>query len=60
MNNDKEFDQWNIKKQQLEKGVGYRNIYFNQGDVWWCSIGKNIGTESYGKGLDFRRPDTCS
>ena len=27
-----------------------------EGNIWWCSIGQNIGTEIYGKGKNFSRP----
>jgi mRNA-degrading endonuclease toxin of MazEF toxin-antitoxin module len=33
-----------------------RNIYFKKREIWWCSIGLNIGEEEFGKGLNFRRP----
>lgn len=29
---------------------------FHEGEVWWCSIGLNIGEEVYGKGVHFARP----
>jgi mRNA interferase MazF len=29
---------------------------FKEGDVWWCSIGMNVGVEIFGKGKDFTRP----
>jgi mRNA interferase MazF len=29
---------------------------FKEGEVWWCSIGMNIGREIFGKGKDFARP----
>ncbi len=32
------------------------NIVFKQCDVWWCSLGMNIGEEIYGKGIKFTRP----
>ncbi len=52
MEND--FDSWNeVKKSLSEKKEKY---YFKSGDIWWISVGKNIGTESYGKGGIFRRP----
>jgi mRNA interferase MazF len=31
-------------------------IVFKQGDIWWCSLGMNLGEEMYGKGREFRRP----
>ncbi len=33
-----------------------RNILFKEGEIWWCSIGMNIGVEIYGKGVRFARP----
>ncbi len=53
---DSQFDVWNEKKKFLDSVQSYKNIYFNQGDIWWCLLGKNIGTESFGKGEHFRRP----
>ena len=29
---------------------------FHEGEVWWCSLGINIGEEVYGKGANFSRP----
>lgn len=29
---------------------------FNEGEMWWCSIGMNIGMEIFGKGRNFSRP----
>ena len=29
---------------------------FNEREIWWCSIGMNIGYEVYGKGKLFTRP----
>lgn len=49
-----DFDVWNIKKQELERNK--RELLFKEGEIWWCSIGKNIGEEVYGKGNGFRRP----
>lgn len=50
----KDFDQWNIKKKQLEKVE--KKFLFKTGDVWWCSVGLNVRVESCGKGIDFQRP----
>lgn len=50
----KDFDNWNNKKKSLEnKSSSY---LFKTGDIWWCSVGLNIGTESCGKGTDYQRP----
>lgn len=31
-------------------------IIFKQGDIWWCSLGVNLGEEMFGKGEKFTRP----
>jgi len=31
-------------------------IIFKQGDIWWCSLGMNLGEEMFGKGEKFTRP----
>ena len=31
-------------------------IVFKQGDIWWCSLGMNLGEEMFGKGEKFTRP----
>ncbi len=31
-------------------------VVFKQGDIWWCSLGFNIGEEIFGKGEKFTRP----
>ena len=31
-------------------------IVFKQGDIWWCSLGMNLGEEIFGKGVKFTRP----
>lgn len=50
---DQEFDTWNIKKKELSKNS---RVYFNKGDIWFASIGKNIGDEEDGKHDGFERP----
>jgi len=48
-----EFDKWNKIKKQLNKK---ENIEFYQGNIYFMSIGKNIGYESIGKKELFLRP----
>lgn len=51
----KDYDKWNILKQHLEKKEGiYRG--FKEADVWWVSLGVNIGDEQDGKSSHFSRP----
>lgn len=33
-----------------------RVVYFQERQIWWASIGQNIGSEQNGKNLDFERP----
>jgi mRNA interferase MazF len=50
----KDFDKWNLKKKIIDKNK--RNLIIKEGDIWWSYFGINVGEESYGKGVDFRRP----
>lgn len=49
----KEFDKWNSLKKNVEN---YSGVYANTGEIWWCNIGINIGSESCGKNHLFERP----
>lgn len=31
-------------------------VVFKQGELWWCSLGVNLGEEIFGKGEKFTRP----
>ena len=55
MNNiEKEFDRWNeIKKSIHEKPD---NFGVHEREIWWLSLGINIGVEIDGKNKDFERP----
>lgn len=50
------YDNWNVRKQNIQTSEKTKNIYFKEGQLWWCSLGLNIGSESFGKGKNFRRP----
>ena len=50
------YNNWNKKKQEIQFSNKTDKIYFKEGQIWWCSVGVNIGDESYGKGDDFKRP----
>ena len=50
----KNFDEWNELKKKLDER---QNVPFaNRGDIWWCSIGLNVGWEQDGKNELFERP----
>ena len=51
----KDFDNWNKEKKSLET-TGHENLVFHEREIWWCSIGFNIGDEQDGKNELFERP----
>lgn len=53
---EKEFDHWNGKKKNLHLRSGTEHLYFRERDVWWCSLGVNVGFEQDGKGESYQRP----
>lgn len=47
------FDNWNY----LKKNISDRDrVYFDKGEIWFTSIGKNVGDEEDGKNEFFERP----
>ncbi len=50
----KDFDTWNIQKKkiQLSEFLGF----IHEREIWWCSLGLNIGDEEDGKNEKFERP----
>ena len=49
------YDQWNTIRKRIG-GSNHKPPYFKEGDIWWVSVGYNIGHEVYGKGPNFVRP----
>ncbi|MCB9811044.1 MAG: hypothetical protein H6779_04545 [Candidatus Nomurabacteria bacterium] len=50
----KDFKKWNIIKTKLDAKTSHRT--FKERDIWWCSLGVNVGHEENGKGGVFNRP----
>lgn len=50
----KRFIEWIYTKIYIDTKV--RNISINEGEVYWCILGENIGDEENGKGEEFHRP----
>ena len=50
----KDFDGWNSRKKNIHKN-GLAKLYSAR-EVWWCSLGVNIGFEQDGAGEDNERP----
>lgn len=51
---DKDFDGWNQHKQAVNARKSRTS--FKEGDIWWCSLGTNVGDEQDGKGRFYSRP----
>jgi len=51
---DKDFDKWNEKKKNIDKR--YDAPFYHERDIWWCSMGMNVGVEANGKGEEYSRP----
>ena len=51
---EKDFDAWNAKKKAIDSGLP--QIFCHSREVWWCSLGLNIGFEQNGTGEYFDRP----
>lgn len=51
----KNFQAWFKIKPDLDK-KNSSQILFKEGEIWWCSVGENIGSEISGKQKLFLRP----
>ncbi len=51
---EKDFDSWNEKKKELHNRADVP--FFHEREIWWCSLGVNIGFEQNGSGNEYRRP----
>jgi mRNA interferase MazF len=51
---EKDFDKWNNLKKIFEKES--RELFVHPREVWWCSVGINLGAEIDGKNDSFERP----
>lgn len=52
----KEFDKWNELKKEIDVLNKPENFYFQEREIWWCSLGVNVGFEEDGKNDNFERP----
>ena len=50
----KNFSEWNKKIEKLQQKVS--NTYFYEREIWWASVGMNVGDEEDGKGDNYARP----
>ena len=50
----KEFNTWNEHKKAIDARSD--QIHFHEREIWWCSLGVNVGSEQDGAGDNFERP----
>jgi mRNA interferase MazF len=50
----KDFDSWNELKKKIEENT--HDVHIKEWEIWWSTLGLNIGSESCGKWPEFRRP----
>ena len=50
----KDFNKWHPLKKQLD--AKERVPTFAEREIWWCSVGANVGYEIFGKSRVFTRP----
>lgn len=51
---DKNFDGWNERKKSIDKSDSLAD--FHEREIWWCSIGVNVGSEQHSQTNNFSRP----
>lgn len=52
----KDFNKWNEKKKIIDQKEIPNGMFFNEREIWWGSLGVNVGYEQDGKNDDFERP----
>ena len=52
---EKDFNNWNENKKRINER-DTAEVYFYEREVWWCSLGANVGFEQDGTGETFERP----
>lgn len=51
----KDFDSWNLRKKVIDNKESLAPL-FKERDIWWLSVGINVGFEEDGKHENFVRP----
>lgn len=51
----KNFDTWNHEKKHID-ALPYERFHFHEREIWWASLGLNVGDEQDGKNELFERP----
>jgi len=50
----KDFFKWHLRKKEID--IKERTVLYRAQEIWWCSIGANVGVEADGKSVLFERP----
>lgn len=50
----KDFDSWNDEKKRIHDTE--ENRFYKTREVWWCSMGVNVGFEQDGTSKNYQRP----
>jgi len=50
----KDFFKWHTLKAKIDKSP--QPVLFRAQEIWWCSVGANVGVETNGKNALFERP----
>jgi mRNA interferase MazF len=54
MESEKDFSTWMLVKGQIHNKC--KSPFYHEREVWWCSVGLNVGFETDGKGSTYARP----
>lgn len=52
----KPFDEWNFRKKTIQSSCSEQAFFYYSREIWWCSLGVNLGVETDGKHEHFERP----
>jgi len=52
----KDFNRWNEIKKTMHENIVKHESFPKEREIWWCSVGVNIGVETDGKHDTFERP----
>ncbi len=50
----KDYEKWHRVKRKLDERKGL--VFAHAREIWWCSLGVNVGSEIDGKNENFERP----
>ncbi len=50
----KDFDKWNSEKKDIHENGS--NKFYKAKEIWWCSLGLNVGFEQDGTSKSYQRP----